>query len=423
MKFWPPLVLGALLVLLIVVSWGPVRDQLFLPEFVKQNHRAQVRWAGAQPRTELELMPAGPLARVPGAINGRQGFVFLLDTSSSTPILIASPRLEPVEFATQGTFTMGRGDAQAPTATIGRDVALGFGTLTLTGLAPLIIDWQDLPFIVDEAGIPFDGVIGYDLFRQVRAEIDFVGRRVVLESPAAAPRPGGRPDAVLSLVRNGRDVYTNIGIQPHAEGRVVQGQVHLDTGASGLSVVVDSVPGLKSEDDGSLATAFGLQGGRSGVVAVIHRLILGSEQLGPLQATLERAGALDSAMGRHGRLGADVLSRYRHVIDYRAGQVALFATARTEKPFPLGYLGLVAFPSAQGFQVVRVSENSPAAAAGLVRGDVIVEVDGRPADSLGVHGWFEATRELQPGDTVELCVAAQPATRCHRVTAGALSHG
>lgn len=56
----------------------------------------------------------------------------------------------------------------------------------------------------------------------------------------------------------------------------------------------------------------------------------------------------------------------------------------------------------QGAIVNRVTDGTPAAEAGLVAGDVIVEVDGSPIN--GMTGLVAAIRDHQPGDEVEIVV-------------------
>ncbi len=69
-----------------------------------------------------------------------------------------------------------------------------------------------------------------------------------------------------------------------------------------------------------------------------------------------------------------------------------------------------------GLLVLRVAPDSPAAAAGIVRGDIILAVNGDPVNTMA-----EATfllRTLQPGDTVELTVRHGDEERTVEVTLG-----
>lgn len=79
-----------------------------------------------------------------------------------------------------------------------------------------------------------------------------------------------------------------------------------------------------------------------------------------------------------------------------------------------GLQGMPDFDSVEsGVAVVSVAADSPAEAAGLVKGDVIVAVDGQdvatPEDVVAIVG------EMKPGDTVTLSVQAQDAEEANDV--------
>ena len=73
----------------------------------------------------------------------------------------------------------------------------------------------------------------------------------------------------------------------------------------------------------------------------------------------------------------------------------------------------VGLPERDGVLVRSVADGSPAAAAGIERGDLIVSAGGRPLDRIDVL--YEALDSAAPGDRLELRVAAR-----HR---GARHHG
>jgi predicted aspartyl protease len=77
-------------------------------------------------------------------------------------------------------------------------------------------------------------------------------------------------------------------------------------------------------------------------------------------------------------VGLPVLRRFGMVLDL--GKSRLWLTpdaAAIERPFERNRLGAALDPQEEGLKILHVALNSPAAAAGLAVGDVIVEVDGR----------------------------------------------
>jgi putative serine protease PepD len=67
-----------------------------------------------------------------------------------------------------------------------------------------------------------------------------------------------------------------------------------------------------------------------------------------------------------------------------------------------------------GAEVVDVPSGSPASAAGLRKGDVVVEVEGKPVtDGIGL---IVAIRSHQPGETIDLMVRRAGRDRDVKVT-------
>src|SRR5579863_1087125 len=76
----------------------------------------------------------------------------------------------------------------------------------------------------------------------------------------------------------------------------------------------------------------------------------------------------------------------------------------------------VGLPDADGLLIREVSENSPAARAGLARGDLIVAVGGQPV--RGVDDLSGALRAAAPGGTVDLTVLRGTEERAVHVVLG-----
>ena len=82
----------------------------------------------------------------------------------------------------------------------------------------------------------------------------------------------------------------------------------------------------------------------------------------------------------------------------------LAPNARIGAPFPVDRSGLRIHAHRAGFEVMAVMAGSPAEAAGLHVGDVIVDVDGTPAKSIPLHVQRRAWQEAAPGTRVRVGV-------------------
>src|SRR5439155_6741951 len=81
---------------------------------------------------------------------------------------------------------------------------------------------------------------------------------------------------------------------------------------------------------------------------------------------------------------------------------------------PAAYLGIQGEDAGPGTKVTAVTENSPAAKAGLKESDVITAVDGRPADTF--DQLYEAYSAKRVGDAIKLSVKRGDETKDISVT-------
>ena len=90
---------------------------------------------------------------------------------------------------------------------------------------------------------------------------------------------------------------------------------------------------------------------------------------------------------RAGTLGGDILSRFTVIFDYGGKAIYLKKNQTYRDPFIYNKTGLVIVAvgdDLKTFKVVSVRKDSPAGAAGLMPGDVLLKVNGRKAKFLSL---------------------------------------
>jgi C-terminal processing protease CtpA/Prc len=95
----------------------------------------------------------------------------------------------------------------------------------------------------------------------------------------------------------------------------------------------------------------------------------------------DSGGALAS-VETAGLIGGEILRRFTVIFDYSRSEMILEPNADFGAPFEYDMFGaylLAEAPDFERFIVHRLVEGSPAKAAGLKEGDVIVSIDGRPS--------------------------------------------
>jgi S1-C subfamily serine protease len=118
-----------------------------------------------------------------------------------------------------------------------------------------------------------------------------------------------------------------------------------------------------------------------------------------------------------GNIGGGVLKRFVVTFDY-AHQIMYL------KPLPEPVADVGTFDRAgmwinaakNGMQVMDVTANGPAQSAGLKVGDVITQVDGKPAVSIPLYELRRQWRDEEPGTQVKLMVRRGAATHAAAIT-------
>jgi len=330
-------------------------------------------------------------------VNGTGPLWFLLDTGFEYSLVnaavvgrlglrVENPQLVPqpggaVEMGAVSDVALAMGDVHVPPLTV--------QAVPLSGLEPVV-------------GRSLGGVIGHDVIEQYMLTIDY-DRHVLTFRPAAREPslPAGEV-LPLTIVANEPFVDGEIG-QPHRA--VIAGRFKLDTGSldalglnrnflDGQDVLAPDqptrrIPGVAvgGETDGLL---FRVDEFRLGPYAV-RRPVIG--------ATLASEGFENRADA--GTIGAEVLRRFTITLDYARSRMVLAPNAQFDDPPATDRSGLWVMaegPDFREFRVRFVLADGPAEAAGLEAGDIIVGVDGRPADELRLVDLWRLWR--QPDGTV-----------------------
>jgi hypothetical protein len=245
-----------------------------------------------------------------------------------------------------------------------------------------------LPNISSTMGRAVDGIIGGEFIRQFVVEVDYEKRALTLHNRGAFEYTGPGESVPVDFVENTQPtieaVVTPLGGQP------LRGRFLFDLG-SGLPLALHSPfvarHQLLSPDMKTVrvmgAGAGGTVAGRLGRVASLQ---IGTVSLAhPVTLfSQDRAGSFANP-ALAGNIGAQVGNRFRLFLDYGRKRIIFEPLSTVHDPYDRAFsgLGLRAFgDDFRTFRVFDVLEDSPATNAGIQKGDVIVAIDGVPADRL-----------------------------------------
>jgi hypothetical protein len=272
-------------------------------------------------------------------------------------------------------------------------------TVRLAGLELVEQDLGTLPLdgIALQSGRPMDVILGHALLSRAVVEIDYAARVVRVFDPAKyTPRAEGTSFPLA--FRHGLP-YVKVAIELR-DRAPIEGEFVLDTGASSALTLTDDLVQKQNVLEAVPQTIRARMGGVGGPVenrvGRIERLRIGPYAVERPVTVFRLPGAGQiSAPGTAGNIGGEILRRFRVTFDYRHERMTLEPNAAIGEPFEADMSGLVTqvlADSTRALQVLWTQEKSPASEAGIVAGDVIEALDGRPVAESGPAAMREMFR-------------------------------
>ncbi len=318
-------------------------------------------------------------------VNGREPLPFFLDTGTSSSLLDRSVAerlgLKPLcEFS--GDIV---GDGAKTKIDLVRDVSLQVGTL---GSRPRNIMVIDIDAIAHRAaGLNIFGILGGSFIRDFVVDLDYQAKEATFIKPDSHSWEG-QGDRIRIAILSGVP-FAEVESTPPGGIQMV---MMLDSGAD-IGLVfnhpfVEKQRLLEKVSPSISTVTFGVGGQTRVRVGRLSEAFLGPIRIErPLSGlALQDQGALGET-GFAGILGAQILSRLKVRFDYGAGWMSLEPDSRFAAPFEYDKSGLVLIdkpPEYKRFEVVFVVGGSPAAEAGLCKGDEIVSINHRPSDEISL---------------------------------------
>ncbi len=348
---------------------------------------------------------------VPAMINGAGPFTFVLDTGagqfSALDYSVAS------SLGLRQTLVARGGGAGEDTVGI---YLVDSAAVSLPGISfePRAVAGIPLHRMDPHWGKRKDGLIGGDLLSTLVTVIDYERGRLEFHDASSYEYRG--PGERIPVHIAGGYIFIEAGVLLHGVDEPVDALLMLDTGVR-ISLFnspfsTENALPARSPSTVSGMTGFGLGGISRGVVGRVRGIRIGSLLLeNPVvNFSADEAGALSSP-DFSGIVGADILSRFTVVLDYRRSQIFLEKNAGFGAPFEFDMCGIRFLMEGERFdtfRVFRIYDGSPAAEAGIEEGDVVTEIDGRAAAGFT---WQDLREYLmREGATVRFTIERDGAT-------------
>ena len=328
-----------------------------------------------------------------GTINGRP-VEFILDTGAGMTTVDR-------EFARsiglpKGQVVSAQGVGGTVEAELVPGVSLTIGGLKLDKTTVLVID---LANVSKGIGRPVPVVLGRELFDNAIVTLDWNAGQMTVARPDWFVPPAG---ARLVELGRGGDRLNTIPVSIDGAPPV---DAHFDLG-SGSALTLpksywESKPGLAG-----LAYANSEAGGVGGMhgtrLVTVGKVMIAGQTFTAVPANLSESKsghAVDQP-----NVGIGLLKPFRMTMDLGRDRIFLEPLAGPAT-FQRDRAGVRTELNGAGLELVFVSPQSPAAAAGLKKGDRLVAIDGRPVGADFFQGPFASWNQRPAGERIPLTLA------------------
>ena len=318
----------------------------------------------------------GDAAQIPAEFIGRAVFLPVRLNQSKSSLFVLDSAAAGSSIDPERLSALGIAAAQAPILNL-NGVDLPFSALPAVAR----------PDFAPDVGRAYQGTLGGDFLQRVVVEIDYARQTVRLYDPAVYSYSGGGTAVRLSFA-DGLPViaakFTNV------KGKTQEGNFVVDTMLGASTVIFDryaQAHHLLSSHGRTIPSVDPLLNSAGGaVVGRLKEMQLASYAAQDTLVTFSRAdlpGAADAQLA--GAIGSGLLGRFTVVLDYAHQQLILAPNSRfpSDDQEDKSGISVVAKGAAlKTFEVVEVEPGTPAAKAGIEKGDVIAGIDQDPAADL-----------------------------------------
>ncbi|AIY39412.1 hypothetical protein LT85_0252 [Collimonas arenae] len=368
--------------------------------------RSNLSLPGGSTTIPFELLNNHVYAKV--FINGKGPFRFIFDTGGHnilTPATATAVGLAPKGDAQSG----GAGEKTVSTGYV-KVGKIQVGAMTMSDTPAFVLNFSS----AKTEGYEEEGMIGFEVFRRFVTTFDYDAQTITLTDPAQfSPAAAGTPVPFK--------FYDHM-VQVAGTVDGVPARFNIDTGSRSEATLtkpfVDKYQWREKHPNGALAIdGWGVGGpSRSYVVRGSELSLGGVRQENVINSlALQDKGAFSDA-NYEGNIGSGFMKRFIVTFDY-GRQIMYLKPRAAPVPDTAAYdrSGMWINVGNQAFEVVDVTPNGPAAAAGLRVGDQIVAVDDKPVTANELSMFRRRLRNDPAGSTVRVSVLSGTEKRDLRI--------
>ena len=346
---------------------------------------AKAPQATEQSSHQIPFQLFGNLVYVPVRVNNSAPLWFILDSGVDSYV-IDDRRARALGLKLEGEDNASGVGENVVKISFARNVSFSLGDVEFPKRNLIAYPFANLE---RRAGHAIDGVLGAGVFKRFVVEINYATQTVTLHDPKTYDYDGQGESLPITVEGELPFIRAKI-VLPGRDP--IECKLLIDTGGNpvlGLNrPFVDEHKLLDSVTKTLTTTEVGARGEAKGRLGRIKTLQLGRFVIeNPTTGFSEsKTGAL-AVTSNNGLIGGALLRRFKLILDYSRKRAILESNEHFAEPYETGMSG--ALLTAEGtdlrtFTIYQIIENSPAADAGLLAGDIIVSIDGKPATEFNL---------------------------------------
>lgn len=335
------------------------------------------------------------LVILPLIINNSDTLNFILDTGIKTTLL--------TDFSDTISFNVGKehvvrglgvGDDLIVYHTYGNTIKIG-SEILMTHQNIFVLD-NDKFELSRQMGMTINGIIGYSIFQHFVVKIDYETKKIQFYNPSnfKEKRKYKRWVHIPLKIYNGKP-YTKLKIYINQD-TAIYSNLLVDLGASDALWLMpesnDSIP--PNRFNKNLYLGQGLNGDIYGYQGKVSKVVINNKNIlkkvtvsYPDTMSLKMDNTYDLP-NRGGTIGSEILSRFDIIFDYPNNRMLLKRNSRFNRKFNFDLSGIDVekpYPNLNVYTVFNVHKNSPADDAGIMVGDQIKKIAGKPALNIELN--------------------------------------
>lgn len=317
-------------------------------------------------------------------INNEGPFNFILDTGVGLMIITEPKLIDSINLTSKTIIKIpGLGEGEDNEAYLTPALKIGIDGLESHDVNAAILK-KDQFNLSNFAGMPIDGLLGYDFFSNLAVKIDFSDSTITVCKPEDLRHMGKFTPIPISIEERKPYMRANITFP---NGKTVDSKLVIDIGA-GHPVSIENMikaNGLPPKS-APASLGIGLNGPIEGFISRINEIDIGKFKIMDVIASFpdDRKPHITSSIFRDGNLGVGILKKFDVIFDYPDNLLYLKPDIFFKDPFEHDMSGLEYYTTNDFAHVIvsRVEPGSPADDIGMEKGDEIVSINFRPVSKM-----------------------------------------